>query len=562
MSESTHYRICPLCEACCGLEIQVQDGRVLRIRGHDADVFSAGYVCPKAVALRDLHEDPDRLRQPLIRRNGVHQPATWDEAFAEIERRLPPIIASQGRHAVALAVGNPAAHKIGLLLYFAKLARALGSRNVFSASTLDQMPKQLASGLMFGHWLSVALPDIARTDLLLVIGANPLASNGSMWTVPDFRGKAKALQARGGKPIVIDPRRTETAAVADEHHFIRPNADVFFLAALVHTLFAEGLVRLGRLEGLANGVEEVRAAVAPFTPEAAAARCGMAADTIRNLARRLATTERAAVYGRIGTCTQEYGTLASWLIDVLNALTGHMDQEGGLLFAKAAAFAANTTGKPGIGKGVATGRHRSRVSGAPEVFGTLVIAPRLPALLGDNPELSLDLLLLPRFANLANREADIGVTLDPPETGRYVVSRLAPVRYYLYGTRAYLEGRPPIRSRGDLSRHTFVGYVEDWMLSSGLNFLDELGVVPERRFCCTGMLAQYQAAIAGVGLVMMPPYAAAADRRLRPVLADSLFAERCFWLVAPADLFRLRRVRAVWDFLRGVAEREPGLFVR
>ena len=214
-----------------------------------------------------------------------------------------------------------------------------------------------------------------------------------------------------------------------------------------------------------------------------------------------------------------------------------------------------------VGGDAAAARGRVRV-GAPEVFGTLVIAPRLPALLGDNPELSLDLLLLPRFANLANREADIGVTLDPPETGRYVVSRLAPVRYYLYGTRAYLEGRPPIRSRGDLSRHTFVGYVEDWMLSSGLNFLDELGVVPERRFCCTGMLAQYQAAIAGVGLVMMPPYAAAGDRRLRPVLADSLFAERCFWLVAPADLFRLRRVRAVWDFLRGVAEREPGLFVR
>ncbi|MDP2370058.1 molybdopterin-dependent oxidoreductase, partial [Rhodoferax sp.] len=230
MTETTHHRICPLCEACCGLEIKVRDGSVTSIRGHAQDVFSAGYICPKGVALKDLHEDPDRLRTPLIKRNGVFEPASWDEAFAEIERRLPPLLGIHGRHAAAIVVGNPSAHKIGLLTYFAKLARALGTRNVFSASTLDQMPKQLASGLMFGHWLSVALPDIARTDLLLVIGANPLASNGSMWTVPDFKGKAKAMQARGGKLVVIDPRRTETAAVADAHHFIRPGADVFLLA--------------------------------------------------------------------------------------------------------------------------------------------------------------------------------------------------------------------------------------------------------------------------------------------------------------------------------------------
>jgi formylmethanofuran dehydrogenase subunit B len=235
MTDTTHHRICPLCEACCGLEITTDQGRVTSIRGHAQDVFSAGYICPKGVALKDLHEDPDRLRTPLIKRDGVHVPATWDEAFAEIERRLPAVIALHGRDATAAVVGNPAAHKIGLVGYFGKLARALGSKNVFSASTLDQMPKQLASGLMFGHWLSVALPDIVRTDLLLVIGANPLASNGSMWTVPDFKGKARAMQARGGRLIVIDPRRTETAAMADEHHFIRPGADVFLLAALVHT---------------------------------------------------------------------------------------------------------------------------------------------------------------------------------------------------------------------------------------------------------------------------------------------------------------------------------------
>ncbi|MBP7308318.1 MAG: molybdopterin-dependent oxidoreductase, partial [Polaromonas sp.] len=223
---TTHHRICPLCEACCGLEIKVQGTQIISIRGHEADVLSRGYICPKAVSLKDLHEDPDRLRTPLIKRNGVHVPATWDEAFAEIEKRLLPIIAQHGKNSVGVTVGNPSAHKIGLLTYFGKLARALGTKNVFSASTLDQMPKQLASGLMFGHWLSIALPDIERTDLLIVLGANPLVSNGSMWTVPDFRGKAKALRARGGELIVIDPRRTETAAVADAHHFIRPNSDV------------------------------------------------------------------------------------------------------------------------------------------------------------------------------------------------------------------------------------------------------------------------------------------------------------------------------------------------
>ena len=371
MSDTIHHRICPLCEACCGLELKVRDGKVISIRGHDSDVFSAGYICPKGVALKDLHEDPDRLRTPLIKRNGEFVPASWDEAFAEIESRLPPLLAQHGRQAAAISVGNPSAHKIGLLLYFSRLAKALGSRNVFSASTLDQMPKQLSSGLMFGHWLSIAVPDIARCDFLLVLGANPLASNGSLWTVPDFKGKARAMQARGGKLVVIDPRRTETAAMADAHHFIRPGADVFLLLGLVHTLFDEKLVRLGRLGPLVNGVDAVEAAVKDFSAEAVAPRCGIAAASIRGLARQLATTPRAAVYGRIGTCTQEYGTLASWLVDVLNVLTGHLDEPGGAMYPKAAAFAHNTAGQSGSGRGISTGRHTSRVSGAPEVFGEL-----------------------------------------------------------------------------------------------------------------------------------------------------------------------------------------------
>lgn len=365
----TRYRICPLCEACCGLDVQVADGKVIAIRGKADDVFSHGYICPKGFALKDLHEDPDRLRQPLVRRNGELQSASWDEAFEEIERRLVPIIEHHGKDAVALSVGNPTAHKMSLVLYFSRLAKALGSKNIYSASTLDQIPKQLASGWMFGNWLSIAVPDIERSDFLLILGANPMASNGSLWTVPDFRGKAKALRARGGQIVVVDPRRTETAAVADAHHFIRPGADVFLLAAMVNTLFAENLAKPGRLAEWTVGIDEVRDAVAAFTPEAVAARCGIDAETIRALTRQLATTERACIYGRIGTCTQEFGTLSSWLVDTLNVLTGHLDAPGGAMFPHAAAFAPNTQGKPGIGRGIITGRHASRVSHAPEVMG-------------------------------------------------------------------------------------------------------------------------------------------------------------------------------------------------
>ncbi|MCX7221120.1 MAG: molybdopterin-dependent oxidoreductase, partial [Burkholderiales bacterium] len=241
------HRICPFCEACCGLEIELEGNKIMRIRADKADVFSAGFLCPKAIGLKELHEDPDRLRSPLIKRDGKFVAATWDEAYAEIERRLLPIIAQHGADAVATVLGNPVSHKMGLLLYFPKLAKALGSRNIYSASTLDQIPKMLSVGLMFGSWLTVPVPDIERSQFLLIIGANPMVSNGSMWTVPDFRGKAKAMRERGGKIVVIDPRKTETAEVADAHHFIRPGADVFFLLGLVHTLFDEKLVRLGRL---------------------------------------------------------------------------------------------------------------------------------------------------------------------------------------------------------------------------------------------------------------------------------------------------------------------------
>jgi len=369
MTTTIAHRICPVCEACCGLDVHVESGKVIAIRGQESDGFSKGYLCPKGVALKDLHDDPDRLRTPLIKRDGQFVEASWEEAFAEIERRLLPLRKEFGNDAVAVSAGNPSSHKLGLMLYAGRLLKSLGSRNIFSASTLDQMPKQLSSGLMFGSWLSIPVPDIERCDFLLMLGANPMASNGSLWTVPDFRGKAKALHARGGKLVVIDPRRTETAEIAQAHLPIRPGGDAHLLLGMVHTLFAENLVRLGRLAEHVAGVDELRAAVQPFSADVAAARCGITADTIRELTRELARAERAAVYGRFGTSTQTFGSLASWLIDVLNALTGHLDAPGGAMFPKAASFSANTEGTPGSGRGIVTGRHRSRVSGAPEVFG-------------------------------------------------------------------------------------------------------------------------------------------------------------------------------------------------
>ena len=445
----TAHRICPFCEACCGLELSIEDERVVAVRGHQADVFSAGYICPKGVAIKDLHEDPDRLRTPLLKRDGRFVEVSWDEAFAEIERHLPPLLATD-RNAVAVTIGNPAAHKLSLLLNGARMIRALGTKNVFSASTLDQMPKQLSSGLMYGSWLSIPVPDIERTDFLIVLGANPVASNGSLWTVPDFRGKAKALMARGGRMVVIDPRRTETAELADRHLFIRPGGDAFLLLGMAHTLFAERLVRLGAIGAQVAGLAELEAAVAPYPPEAVSARCGIDAGEIRELAREFAAAPRAALYSRIGSCTQEYGTLASWLVDAINILAGHFDTAGGLMFPKAAAFAANTLGKPGLGRGVTTGRHHSRVAGASEIYGELPMgclaeeietpgAGQIKALIsvGSNPVLSapngarlsvalekLDFMLsVDIYLNETTRHADVILPgRSPLEDGHYDVA--------------------------------------------------------------------------------------------------------------------------------------------
>ncbi|MFI7677029.1 molybdopterin-dependent oxidoreductase [Actinophytocola sp. NPDC049390] len=361
---------CPLCEATCGLAVTIEGDRVTGVRGDDADVFSHGFVCPKGVSLGALHHDPDRLRTPLVRRDGELVEATWDEAFAEIERRLVPIMAEHGRDAVAVYAGNPAVHNTSTALYGPAFYKALGTKNFYTAGTVDQVPKHFSAGHMFGGGFTIPVPDLDRTDHLLMLGANPLVSNGSLMTAPDVRGRLRALRDRGGKLVVVDPKRSRTAEIAHEHHAIRPGTDALLLFALVNELFAAEKVNTRGLP--VDGVDEVRALAEPFTPDAVATHTGIAADDIRRMAHELAGAERAAVYGRIGTTTQAFGTLASWLIDVLNVLTGNLDREGGAMFPLAAAGQSNA--RSAKRRGFRTGRWHSRVRGLPEVVGELPVA--------------------------------------------------------------------------------------------------------------------------------------------------------------------------------------------
>ncbi|WP_406056990.1 molybdopterin oxidoreductase family protein [Streptomyces sp. NBC_01077] len=366
---STALRICPLCEATCGLTLTIEGTRVTGARGDRDDVFSQGFICPKGAAFPEVDSDPDRLRGPLVRKDGRLQEATWEEAFDTIAAGIRPLIEEYGPDAVGIVLGNPNVHTIAGALYPPLLIGALRTRNLFTASTIDQMPKHVSSGLLFGDPFAIPVPDLDRTDHLLILGANPLDSNGSLCTAPDFPGRLKALRRRGGTLTVVDPRRTRTARLADRHVAIRPGADAFLLAALVHTLFEEGLTDLGPLAAHVEGVEEVRAGVREFSPEAVADACDVDADTIRALARELAAAPTAAVYGRMGSSTVEYGTLANWLVDVLNTLTGNLDRPGGALFPLSATAPAPRPAGPG--KGFALGRRHSRVSHHPEVKGEL-----------------------------------------------------------------------------------------------------------------------------------------------------------------------------------------------
>ncbi len=371
----TATRTCPLCEAGCGLEITIardEDGfeRVQRIRGDMDDVFSHGFICPKGSTLKQLHDDPDRLRTPMIKRDGVHVAVTWVEAWEEIAARLPDVIDGHGRESIGVFIGNPGAHSLSAMTFSRALLTGLGTRARFSASTVDQMPRHVAAGHVFGSAVAVPVPDLDRTDHLVILGANPYASNGSLCTAPDFPGRLEAIQGRGGKVVVVDPRRSRTADHADEWISIRPGTDALLLAAIAQVLIDDGLADVGdHVRAYVGGLERLGPAFAPFTPEAVASPTGVAAATIRKIAQDLAAAPTAAVYGRIGTTTTEFGSTTSWLVDVVNTLSGNLDRPGGSMFATPVAGGATTRGRPGSGKGFQVGRGHSRVSGHPEVMG-------------------------------------------------------------------------------------------------------------------------------------------------------------------------------------------------
>lgn len=363
--------VCNLCEAICGLELTIESGRVTGVRGNPDDPLSRGHICPKGVAIGDIHADPDRLRHP-VRRVGTGADArweeiSWNEAFDLVAAGISSAINQHGQDALAIYLGNPNVHSLGSMTHGVTLAGAFRTRNHFSATSVDQLPHQLVAHLLYGHQLMIPIPDIDRTDYFLVFGANPMASNGSLMTVPDFPGRRRELRERGGRMVVVDPRRTETARIADEHVFVRPGSDAWVLLALLHTLIDSGLT--DPPEWL-DGLDPVADAVTEFTPERAEVMSGVPAATIRRIATEFATAPRAAAYGRMGVSTNEFGTICQWALQLLNLLTGNVDREGGVMLPTPAIDIV----KLGLlGRGH-VGRFASRVRGVPEFGGELPVS--------------------------------------------------------------------------------------------------------------------------------------------------------------------------------------------
>ncbi|WP_460149328.1 molybdopterin oxidoreductase family protein [Pseudomonas sp. S3_E10] len=371
MTKTLHHRACHLCEAICGLTLETtraEDGSlaITSIKGDPQDTFSRGHICPKAVALQDIQNDPDRLHQPMLRVGSDWRPIAWDEAFALVAERLAGIQARHGQNAVAVYQGNPSVHNYGLMTHSNYFLGLLKTRNRFSATSVDQLPHHLTSHLMYGHGLLLPIPDIDHTDFMLILGGNPLASNGSIMTVPDVEKRLRAIQARGGKVVVVDPRRSETAAIADQHLFVRPGGDAALLFGLLNTLFSENLTRDTHLS--VEGLDDVRRAIAGFTAQAMSHQCAVPAEQIRQLARDFAAADKAVCYGRMGVSTQAFGTLCHWLVQLINLVTGNLDRVGGALCTSPAVDLVASTG------GGHFNRWQSRVSGRPEYGGELPVS--------------------------------------------------------------------------------------------------------------------------------------------------------------------------------------------
>lgn len=432
----THFGFCNFCDAICGLEIEIEGREVVSIRGDAQDPFSRGHICPKAVAQRDIHADPDRVRRPLRRRGRDFEEIAWDDALDEVAERTAAIQKAHGDDALAFYFGNPIAHNYASLLHLLPFARGLRTRNVYSSGSVDAFSRMLVSQLVFGSPAILPIPDLERTSYLLILGANPAVSNGSIMSAPDCKRRLEELRARGGRVVVVDPRRTETADLADEHHFIEPAADALFLMALLQVLYAEQRVSRDPTPFVVNGLRELRAVVADFTPEAVSPRVGIAPDTIRRIARDFASAPGAACYGRMGTSVQSFGALATWLGDVVNLVTGNLDRPGGVMFTTPAVDLVGLARL--MGQSGSFGAYRSRVRGLPELNGELPVAALLDELatpgrgqiralitLSGNPVLSL-----PEGARLDRMLGglDFMVSIDPyvNETTRHAHLVLPP----------------------------------------------------------------------------------------------------------------------------------------
>lgn len=473
-TETVRHITCVLCEASCGLEVTLRGPEIVNIRGHADDPLSRGHICPKGVALQDLHTDPDRLRRPVRRVGDDFVEIGWPEAIELAADLLAGVQQRHGRDAVATYLGNPNVHSLGALTHGTALPRALGSKHVFSATSVDQLPHHVVAWAMYGHQFLLPVPDIDRARLVVLVGTNPMASNGSLWTVPDFPGRLRELRSRGGRLVVLDPRRTETAAIADDHHFVRPGTDATVLLALVHVVLAEDLARPA---DYVDGIEELRVAVADFTPELAESVSGVAAESIRDLARDVAAGE-AAVHGRMGVSTQEFGVLCQWAIQCLMAITGNLDRPGGTMFSSPA---VDIIARGLIGRGH-RGRTSSAVRGLPGFGGELPVAVMAEEMEGPSPAIRGLLTVAgnpvsstPAGARLSDRLADLEavVAIDPyiNETTRHAHVILPPTGplerdhydliFHTLAVRNTARWSPALFPKGEDQRH-------DWEIARDL----------------------------------------------------------------------------------------------
>ncbi len=368
----THYRTCNLCESMCGLEIKYKNKTVISIKGDKKDTLSQGHICPKATALTDLYTDKDRLKTPIKRTKKGWIDISWEDAFDEIETELKRIQKQYGKNAVGSYRGNPTVHNVGLMLFGAPFLQSIGSNQKYTATSIDQLPHHFASLHMFGHYMMLPIPDIDRTDFMLIMGGNPAVSNGSIMTAPDFSNRLKAIKKRGGKVVVIDPRFTETAKIANKHHYIKPGTDAFLLLALIQVIFEENLTKLAHLETHINGLETIKEIVKNYPPKKIAKIIGFTSEEIQQLARDFATSKTAVCYGRLGVSTQKFGGLCQWLVNALNCITGNLDREGGALFTKPVidiVDMSKMTGKTG-----SFNKRQSRVHKLPEFTGEFPVA--------------------------------------------------------------------------------------------------------------------------------------------------------------------------------------------